>query len=190
MSFWKLDYCIQGQSHSDGSICERMFIWMISSELLNILLPILVWWCSTMSQNVMQKEKSLLFSASQQGLIWSKYDSFFYIFSTVDSLAMELCLMIHRHKPCVLWKTLDYCIDGHNEGSNVNVCEDDDLINCQTVCYQTWYCDASSWAGMHAKRLVYCFRGPGHSKGLYDQNMTVSTISSELLILLLPNLVW
>ena len=30
----------------------------------------------------------------------------------------------------------------------------------------------------------------GHSKGSYDQNMTAATISSELLILLLPNLVW
>ena len=41
----------------------------------------------------------------------------------------------------------------------------------------------------HAKRLVCCFQGQGHSKGSYDQNMTVSTVSSELLILLLPNLV-
>ena len=39
----------------------------------------------------------------------------------------------------------------------------------------------------HAKRLVCCFQGQGHSKGSYDKNMTVSTIFSELLILLQPN---
>ena len=42
----------------------------------------------------------------------------------------------------------------------------------------------------HGKRFVCCFEGQGHSKGWYDQSMTVSTVSSELLILLLPNSVW
>ena len=41
----------------------------------------------------------------------------------------------------------------------------------------------------HAKKIVRYFQGQGHSKGSYDQNMTVSTVSSELLILLLQNLV-
>ena len=41
----------------------------------------------------------------------------------------------------------------------------------------------------HAKRLVCYFQGQGHSKGSYDKNMTVSTISSELLILLLTLIV-
>ena len=40
------------------------------------------------------------------------------------------------------------------------------------------------------KRLVCYFQGQGLSKGSYDQTMTISTISSELLVLLLPNLVW
>ena len=42
----------------------------------------------------------------------------------------------------------------------------------------------------HVKRLVCYFQDQGHSKGWYDQNMTVSTIFSELMICLLPNLVW
>ena len=42
---------------------------------------------------------------------------------------------------------------------------------------------------MHAKRLFFFLQGQGHSKGSYDQNMTVSTTSAELLILLLPNMV-
>ena len=40
-----------------------------------------------------------------------------------------------------------------------------------------------------SKRLVCYFQGQGHSKGSYDQNVKVSTILAELLILLLPNLV-
>ena len=38
-------------------------------------------------------------SRSQWGLIWSKYDSFDFIFWTVDSLATEHGLVIHHHKP-------------------------------------------------------------------------------------------
>ena len=39
-------------------------------------------------------------SRSQQGLIlWSKYDSFYYIFLTLDSLLTLLGLMIHHLKP-------------------------------------------------------------------------------------------
>ena len=44
---------------------------------------------------------------------------------------------------------------------------------------------------MHAKILVYYFQGQdqGHSRGSYDQNVMLSTISAEPLIILLPNLV-
>ena len=38
-------------------------------------------------------------SRSQRGLILSKYDSFYYIFWTVDSLANKFGLMIHHQKP-------------------------------------------------------------------------------------------
>ena len=40
------------------------------------------------------------------------------------------------------------------------------------------------------KKWDCCAQGQGHSKGPYDQSMTVSTIYSELLIFLLPNLIW
>ena len=42
----------------------------------------------------------------------------------------------------------------------------------------------------HAKRLISYFQSQGHFKSSYDQNMTISTVSFEVLILLLPNLVW
>ena len=49
-------------------------------------------------------------SRSQQGLMWSKYDYFFYFFWTADSLAAKLGLMIHHHKPECLVQKLDSCI--------------------------------------------------------------------------------
>ena len=77
---------------------------MIFSESQNILLVSLVWWCSIMSQSVMQNILLLLLllssrSRSQQGLIGSKYDSFYHIFWIVDSLATKLGLMVHHLMP-------------------------------------------------------------------------------------------
>ena len=37
----------------------------------------------------------------------------------------------------------------------------------------------------HAEKLVCCLRGQGHSEGLCNENMTISTIVSKLLICLL-----
>ena len=77
-----------------------------SSDLQNILLPHLVWWCSIMSQSVVQKKNCFLYSRSrsQQGLMWSKYDSFYHIFWTVDSLATKLGLTLYHDNQSVLWK--------------------------------------------------------------------------------------
>ena len=56
----KWDYCIQGQGHSEGlNVSECLFgyfLWVsdcvcsVSSELLNRILPNLVWWCIMMWQ--------------------------------------------------------------------------------------------------------------------------------------------
>ena len=92
----------------------------------------------------------------------------------------------------VLWKKIDNCIQGqgHSEGSKCWCLSRWYLLNHLSFWYQTQYHDVSLWAGLHAKRLICYFQGQGHSKGSYNQNMTVSTISAELLIFLLPNLVW
>ena len=86
---------------------------------------------------------------------------------------------------------LDYCIQGqgHRKGSK---CE----------CFSRWCIlttnDFVTELGIvmhyyelewHAKRLVCYLEGQSDSKGSYDQSMTVYTMFSELLILLLPNLV-
>ena len=40
----------------------------------------------------------------------------------------------------------------------------------------------------HAEKVVHCVQRQGHSEGLYNQNMTISTVSFELLNFLLPKL--
>ena len=41
----------------------------------------------------------------------------------------------------------------------------------------------------HAEKLVLCVQCQSHSEGLYNQNMTISVVSSKLLVSLPPNLV-
>ena len=41
----------------------------------------------------------------------------------------------------------------------------------------------------HAEELVHCVQCQGQSKGLYNQNMTISVVSSNPLVRLQPNLV-
>ena len=60
-------------------------------------------------------------------------------------------------------------------------------------CNQTWYCGAPPWARMSCEKMGFYLQGQGHSVGLYNQNMTVSTISfisSKPVSLLQPNSIW
>ena len=62
---------------------------------------------------------------SQQGFLWSKYDSFYYIFWTVDSLRTKLDLMIYIIiRQSVLWKKRITAFKDKvkAEGQNVDVC--------------------------------------------------------------------
>ena len=68
-----------------------MFVRMIFSELQNIFLPNLVWWCSIMSQNV--KRKKIVCYLQGQGHSKGSYDQ-----------SMTLGLIIHHHKPECLVK--------------------------------------------------------------------------------------
>ena len=116
-------YCccyLQGQGHSKGSYDQNMILCTIFSELLIPWQPNLVWWYFIISQSVPRKK-------------------------------------------------LDYCRQGqgHSEGSKCKCLSRWYLLNHQAFCFQTWYWDTS-----------LC-------KSTYNQNMTVSTLSFELLILLL-----
>ena len=62
-----------------------------------------------------------------------------------------------------------------------------------TFCNQTWYCGAPPWAWMSCKKMGSYLQDQGHCVSLYNQNMTVSTISfisSKQVSLLQPNSVW
>ena len=125
---------------------------MIFSESRNILLPNVVLWCSIISQSVMPKFLLLLLlpfrSRSQRGLIWSKYDSFHYIFWTVDSLATKLGLMIHHHKQeCSMkkiWITA-FSVKVTVKGQKINVLSRWYFLKHQMFCFQTWYCGVLLW---------------------------------------------
>ena len=59
-------------------------------------------------------------------------------------------------------------------------------------CNQTWYCGAP-WAGMSYKKMGFYLQRQGQSVGLYNQNMTVPTISfisSKPVNHLQPNSIW
>ena len=65
------------------------------------------------------------------------------------------------------------------------------LLNCWSFCYQTWFVSTLSWARECFMEKLDCFvQGQGHSKISKCQWMFVEMIFSELLCVLLPNLVW
>ena len=41
----------------------------------------------------------------------------------------------------------------------------------------------------HVQKLVYCLQCQGHREGLYNQNVTIFTVCSKLLVCLQPNLI-
>ena len=47
------------------------------------------------------------------------------------------------------------------------------LLNCSTFCNQTWYVGMLSWDGVSCRNIVCYLQGHGHSKTLYNQNMTL-----------------
>ena len=64
----------------------------------------------------------------------------------------------------------------------MNVCPDDILCTAEHFLVNSvWWCSIKSHSVMR-KRIVCYLQGQGHSEGWYDQNMTLSTISFELLI--------
>ena len=93
------------------------------------------------------------------------------IFWTTEYFVTKPGTVMQHHKPECHAEKLVPCVQcqGHSDG------------------------DAASWARVLCGILFVCccyLQGQGHSKGLYDQNMTLSIIFSELLIPWQPNLVW
>ena len=70
-----------------------------------------------------------------------------------------------------------------------NICSQSAECLYATFCNQTWYCEPEC----HVKKIGFYLQRRGHSVGLYNQNMTVSTISfisSKPWTLLQPNSIW
>ena len=153
------------------------------------------WCCDALSWGgVSCKKIGLLFSRSrsQQGLMWSKYDSLYYIFRTADPLATKLGLMAHHHKLDCLWEDWIALLCSRSRSQErykipVNVHLDDISATAEPFvaklgmvmyhhgpsCVKTGLLSSRSWS----------------HRGLIQSNMTVSIISAELLIFLQPNLI-
>ena len=183
-----------------------------------------------MSFRKRKKKKLSSRSRSQQGLIWSKYNSFYSVFWAVDSLATKLGLMIHHHKPECPVKRIGLLHSGSRSQQRVKMSMFVQMISSKllvhmqpnlvwlysiingnvlcknvitalkvkvtanlqnvskclfayrlkrgTFCYQTSYAVAASWSRCHVEKIACCLQGQAHSKGSYDQNMTLSTMFS------------
>ena len=112
----KLDYCIQGQSHSEGSKCQCLSTWyFLKCQIFVAKLGIVMHhheleccpeWLVCCFQGQHHSKGYMI-----------KYDSFNYSFWTADPFATKLSLIEHYHEPECLIKKLDYCVQGqgHNK---------------------------------------------------------------------------
>ena len=73
---------------------------------------------------------------------------------------------------------------------SVNVCPDDIFWTAEYFVAKPGMVMRHHKPECHVEKLVHCFQCQGHSEGLYNQNMTIFTVSSKLLIRLQPNLIW
>ena len=154
-----LDYCIQGQGHSERSKCQCLSRWYLQNRQTFCYQT---WHCDASSARVSCKKIGLLFSRSrsQQGFIWSKYDSFYYIFWTADSFAAKLGLMVHHYKSCekdciaLLWSK-----SRSQEGIRIPVNVFLDNISSTAEPFVTKLCMVMYHHGpeCNAKRVVYSY---------------------------------
>ena len=152
---------------------------MISSEPQNILFPNLVWLFSIISQSVMQNKWFTVFSVkvTVRAYIIKTWLFLLYLLNCwsvcnqtwFDSTARVFCrkMGLSRSRSVSRWRFK----------MSVNVCLDD--IFWITEHFVTKF----GIVMQHHEPEFYCccyLQGQGHGKGLYDQNMTLSTIFSEL----------
>ena len=169
-----------------------MFV-RIFSEPQNILLPYLVWLCSIMSQSVMQKNQFTVFNVkvTVRAYItklwlfllyflncWSVYNQTWF-----DSTAIKARVSCGKN-----WTLHSRSRSDRRVNMSVNVCPDD--IFCTTEHFATKLGMFMQYhePECHAEKLVHCLQCQGHSKCLYNQNMTISLVSSN--VCLVCNQTW
>ena len=126
-------------------------------------------------------------SRSWRGLIWSKYDSFYSIFWTADSSATKFDLMIHHHKPECPVKKIGLLHSRSRSHQRVKMSVfvrlvSSKLPNVLLPTFELWCIIASQ--NVMQKDWFAIFKIKVTARA-HDQNMTVSTISSEFLLYLL-----
>ena len=127
---------------------------MISSELLNLLRPNLVWWYIIMSQIVFRKGHG-----HSEGL-YNQNMTLQYFFWTADPLATKLGLMAHHHQLDCLVKRLDCSVvikvKVTEKVNNSSDCSSGlYLLDCWTFHNQTWYGNSSSWARVSCIEILF-----------------------------------
>ena len=121
---------------------------MISSELLNLLLPNFVWWCITVSQIVFQKDWFAVFKVTLK-------DSIIKIW--LFNISSELLILLQLN--LVWWLIISWiflwkdwivllCCQGHRKGSNFQWMFIWVISPQLLTCNQTWYGDVSWWASV------------------------------------------
>ena len=115
----KLDNCIQGQGHSEGSKSQCSSRWYF---LNHPTFCSQTWYCDEPPWARVHANRLVCYFRGQGHSKGSEYDSFFYICSIADPFATKLGLMVHYHKPECLMEKWDCCVQGqgHSKISNVN----------------------------------------------------------------------
>ena len=165
-----------------------MFVWMISSEPQIILIPNMVLHCSIMSQIVMQKNWFTIFNVkvTARAYIIKIWLFLLYLlncwpicnqiwFDTTTLSAQVFCAKIGSRQR---FKML------------MNVCPDDAFWIADHFDTKLRMVMQHHEPECHTEKLFHCLQCECHSEDLYNQNMTISTLSSKLLVCLVPNLVW
>ena len=109
------------------------------------------------------------------------------IFRLAAAFATNLSLVVHRHRSCEKIELLQFRVQGSAKENNYR------LIFVQMVESLVTKVDMVMHhhePTCHAKSLLRYLQGQSDNYGSQNQRMTVSAKSSELLILLPPNLFW
>ena len=147
----KWDYCVQFQGHREGLKCQWMFF------------RVIFFWITE-------------HFVAKFGMVMQHYEPECHaenfvvvvaIFKVKVTATAHIIKMLIPWQPnlvwwyviisqSVLWKKLDYCIQGqgHSKFQNVNECLSRwYLFNHWNFYYQTWYVDASLWAWLSSKKI-------------------------------------
>ena len=172
------------------------------SAIFSLYIPNLVRWCIIMRRCIMQKEGKKVHYLRCQGHsegVWMNGNLWCaknfhtkikiwlflrYSHKTSGPFANTLDLIVQHHKPvfCLKIRVLRSRLRSQRRfRMSVNVCLND--VFWTTECFVTTLgmLVQHNEPECHAEKIVHCLQCQGYSEGLYNQNMTLSTISSIVL---------